>query len=130
MKVTDIKILKDGFGDTVSGPCKIANVLKTEFATLGNFNNLDRCRHDDQVKSPPITTTQNKFHFRYVTSKEVLDTLRKLNGNKLLSLSQVSGWELRDAAPCEQKPLNFIKNKAIETQSFPMISKKQKPGHF
>ena len=122
MKVTDIKIIKNSFGDTNMDPCKIANILKYKFATLSDFKNLNRYRPAEQINSPPIITTRNRFYFRYVTSKEVLDKLRQLNGNKPLGPSQA--WAFRDTAPCIHIPLSFIVINANETQTFSSDLKK------
>ena len=123
-KVTAIKILKNSFGDTITDPYKITNLLNNKFATLGDFNSLISYRHEEEIKSPPITTTRIRFDSRYVTSKEVLDSLRQLNGNKPLGPSQVPGWALRDSTPCIHITLSFIINNAIETQKFPNDLKK------
>ena len=91
MKVTDIKILKNIYGYTNTDPFKIVNILNYKVATLGDLNNLNRYRPEEQIKSKPIRTTRSRFNFRYVLSKEVLDTLRQLNGNKPLGPSQIPG---------------------------------------
>ena len=115
IKVTDIKIPKNSFGDAIRHPCKIAN---NKLATLGDFSSLNRYRHEGQMKPLPIASIRNRFVFRYITSKELLDTLRHLNGNKPLGPSQVLGWILQDAVPYILIPLCFNISNAIETQKF------------
>ena len=75
-------------------PYKIANFLNYKFPTLGDFNSLKRYWHDEQMKSPPITTTRDRFDFPYVTLKDVLNVLRQLNGNMPLGPCQLPGLAL------------------------------------
>ena len=114
------------FGYKTTVHCKIKNLPNYKIATLGAFNRLKRFRHEKQIKSPPIRAFRNSFDFRYVTSKEILETLRQLNGKKLLAPSRVPGWALRHAAPCIHIPLSFILNNANEMQKFPKDLKKAK----
>ena len=131
MKVTDINIFENSFGDTNTGPCRIANLLIYKIATMGDINSLSRYRHEEQIKYSPITTTRNRSDFRYMTSKEVLDTLWQLNGNKPLGPSQVLGWELRDTAPCTYTPLNFIIKQCYGNAEIPQASKEKcNHAHF
>ena len=126
MKCSDIDKLKSSFGDTITDHCPIAKFLLYKFATLGNSNSPNRYRHEEQIESPPIATTPIRFDFLYVTSKELLDTIRQLNGIKPWGPSQIPVRTLRDSALCIHIPLSFIKNNAFKTQMFPNGLKKAK----
>ena len=130
MKITDIKIFHNSFGDTLTDPCKTANLLNYKLATMGDFNYLYRYTHDEQIRSPPITNTRIRFDNRYVTSKEVLDTNRQLNRNMPFRPTQVAGWALRDAASCIHILLSFIIKNAIEMQKFPNDLRRLKSRPF
>ena len=110
----------------IMDPCKMANFRNYKSATLGDFNCLNRYKHEDQMKSHQNKNIRKRFDFPYVTSNEILDSLRQLNGKRPLGPSQIPGWALRDAAPCIHIPLSFLINNAIETKKFPVFQWSQK----
>ena len=69
--------LKNCFDDVITDNYKMAQLLNYKFSKLGDYIgsacNFFPTKH---------RTSKNSFHFRFVTTKEVLLTLKNLNSNK------------------------------------------------
>ena len=71
-----IQSLLNSFGDKITKPMEIANLLNYRFSTLGEFIGLQ------QTNIPPKTAPRKCFNFRYITNKETNVLIDSLNTSK------------------------------------------------
>ena len=67
---------------------------------------------------------ENNFSFRFVTKIECLKTIPALGKFTPLGHSTIPSWALRDAASELAKPISFLLNESIKTETFPAELKK------
>ena len=118
---TEIHALKNSFGHLVTDDKKMADLLNYKFSTLGIFNNGEN--------EPPTlkrsTKVPNKsFSFRFITEKECLDAIKKLNPKKSAGPSSVPTWALLDGKSELHRPLTKLINESITSCEFPESFKK------
>ena len=69
-----IQSLLNSFGDKITKPMEIANLLNYRFSTLGEFIGLQQTNN-----IPPKTAPRKCFNFRYITTKETNVLIDSLN---------------------------------------------------
>ena len=70
---------------------KMAQLLNYNFSKIGDY-----IRSACNFFPTNHSTSQNHFDFRFVTTKEVLLTLKNLNSNKPSDPSDIPTWALTD----------------------------------
>ena len=117
---TDIKCLRNVFGDYITETMKMANLLTFQFSQLGQFKGPKFYWGFSEKNSPSKRT----FSFRFVTDKECHDALRHLKVSKPQGPSLIPAWALKDAASELVPHLSFIINQSVKELSFPKSLKK------
>ena len=79
-----IQSLLNSFGDKITKPMEIANLLNYRFSTLGEFIGLQQTNN-----IPPKTAPRNCFSFRYITTKEPNVLIYSLNTSKPVGPSKI-----------------------------------------
>lgn len=110
---TEIKLLKNCFGDKITDNKKMSNYLNYMFSILGNYTG--------PCKSPPTAAqnSEHKFSFRFITEGECLKELRQMNINKPSGPSSIPTWALKDADRSISKHLTYMINECIKNKVFP-----------
>ena len=114
-----IRSLLNSFGDKITKPMAIANLLNYRFSTLGEFIGLQQTNN-----IPPKTSTRKFFKFRYITSKETNVLIDSLNISKPISPSKIPAWSIKDAKAALVEPLCYLINQFITEGKFPEYLKK------
>ena len=70
----------------------MAELFNYDFSKLGEY--LESACNFFPTK---YRTSKNSFDFRFVTTKEVLLTLKRLNSNKPSGPSDIPSWALKEA---------------------------------
>ena len=112
-ETNNIDRLCNSFGDDVVEDKGISNLLNYTFSCLGEYFGRTRCY---------VTKSQvgrNLFRYRFITEKECLVELNKLNPNKPLGPSLIPGWALKDSKLCIGKHLTMVFNEFIHESKFP-----------
>ena len=84
--------LSNGFGNKITKPMAIANLLNYRFSTLGEFIGLQQANN-----IPPKTAPRKSFTFRYITAKETNLIIDSLNTSKSFGPSKIPAWAIKDA---------------------------------
>ena len=82
-----IQSLLKSFGDKITKPMEIANLLIYRFSTLGEFIGLQQTNN-----IPPKTAPRKCFNFRYITTKETNVLIDSLNTSKPVVPSKIPAW--------------------------------------
>ena len=85
----------NSFGDKITKPMEIANLLNYRFSTLGEFIGWQQTNH-----IPPKTAPRMCFKFRYITTKETNVLIDSLNTSKPVGPSRIPAWAIKDAKQC------------------------------
>ena len=113
-----IDSLRNSFGDVLTGPMQIPELLNYKFSKLGEY--LGRSR-----SAPPnFRETENEqdfncFGFRSFAVREVTDKILRLRKNKPRGPSLIPSWALIDSAHIVAPVLTLIFNNAIMQCKFP-----------
>ena len=100
----------------------MCNLLKYKFSQLG-FTGLNE---NNAPSTASAIRNHKTFSFRYVTLKEILNVIDKLNINKPLGPSNIPAWALKDGKMELAEPLCFLFNQFITEGIFPSSLKKAK----
>ena len=113
---------RNSFGDVLTGPMQIAELLNYKFSKLGK--NLSRSR-STPPKFREIEHEQvfNCFGFHSFAVREVTDELLRLRKDKPRGPSPIPPWALIDSAHIVAPVLTLIFNKAIMQCKFPKALK-------
>ena len=82
-----VQSLKNSFGDKISKPLEIANILNYRFSTLGEFIGLQQTNN-----IPPKTSPRKCFKFQYITTKETNVLIESMNTSKPVGPSKIPAW--------------------------------------
>ena len=97
----------------------MAQLLNYKFSKLGDYKgsacNFFPTKH---------RTSKNSFDFRFVTTKEVLLTLKKLNSNKPSGPSDIPSWALKHGFLFLADPIKLLFNQFLAEEKFPEDLKK------
>ena len=111
--------LLNSFGDKITKPMEIANLLNYKFSTLGEFIGLQQTNN-----IPPKTAPRKCFNFRYITTKETNVLIDSLNTSKPVGPSKIPAWAIKDAKAALAEPLCYLINQFITEGKFPEDLKK------
>ena len=111
--------LKNCFDDVNTDNYKIAQLLIYKFSILadyiGSACNFFPINHK---------TSKNSFDFRFVTTKEVILTLKNLNSNNVSVSSDIPSWALEDGFFFLADPIKLLFNQFLAEGKFPEDPKK------
>ena len=113
-----IQSLLNSFGDKITKPMEIANLLNYRFSTLGEFIGLQ------QTNNIPKTAPRKCFKFRYITTKETNVLIDSLNTSKPVGPSKTPAWAIKDAKAALAESLCYLINQFITEGKFPEGLKK------
>ena len=116
---TRIRSLLNSFGNKITKPMAIANLLNYRFSTLGEFIGLQQTNN-----SHPKTGPRKSFTFRYITAKETNVIIDSLNTSKSFGPSKIPAWAIKDAKAALAEPLCYLINHFITEGKFPEDPKK------
>ena len=114
---TDIKLLKNSFGDTLTEAKKIANLLNYKFTTLGQYIGVKK----DYRRREKVTDAHFAFHI--ITENEMSKCMRQINTSKSPGLCIVPPWAYKDSAEVASEHLCFIFNYMVLHREFPQALK-------
>ena len=114
----NIASLKNCFGDYVTEPKKIVNLLNYRFSQLGVFDGVSK-----NYQSHSSLSLQNSFQFRFISLKEMHDVIKQLNKNKPQGPSNIPAWAIKDGATVIAPHLQHIFNNCISQSNFPACLK-------
>ena len=114
-----IGTLKNALGDLVTEPKKIVNLLNYRFTTLGDYKGESNELYYANIASE----NHSIFNFRFVTQREVRDTILKLSVNKPLGPTKISMWAIKDGMNAILPHLTFAINSSVSENTFPSTLK-------
>ena len=106
--------LLNSFGDKITKPMEIANLLNYRFSTLGEFIGLQQTNN-----ILPKTAPRKCFKFRYKTTKETNVLIDSMNTSKPVDPSKIPAWAVKDAKAALARPLCYLINQFITKGKFP-----------
>ena len=109
-----IGILKNALGDLVTEPKKIVNLLNYRFTTLGDYKGESNELYYANIASE----NHSIFNFRFVTQREVRDTILKLSVNKPLGPTKIPMWAIKDGMNAILPHLTFAINSSVSDNTF------------
>ena len=109
----------NSFGDKITKPMEVANLLNYRFSTLEEFIGFQQTNN-----IPPKTALRKCFNFRYITTKETNVLTDSLNTSKPVGPSKIPAWAIKDAKAALAEPLCFLINQFITEGKFPEYLKK------
>ena len=113
---------RNSFGDVLTGPMQIAELLNYKFSKLGEY--LGRSRSaPPNFKETEHEQDSNCFGFRSFAVREVTDELLRLRKDKPRGPSPIPPWALIDSAHIVATVLTLIFNNAIMQCKFPKALK-------
>ena len=114
-----IQSFLNSFGDKITKPMNIANLLNCRFSTLGEFIGLQQTND-----IPPKTALRKCLKLRYITTKETNVLTDSLNTSKPVGPSKIQAWAIKDAKAALGEPLCYLINQFITEGKFPEDLKK------
>ena len=117
---TDIKCLRNVFGDYITEIIKMANLLNSQFSQLDQYKGPKVYRGLREKNNP----SKRIFRFLFVTDKECHDALRHLKVSKQQRPSWIPARALKEAGSERVPYLSLIINQSIKELSFPRYLKK------
>ena len=103
-----IPSLLNSFGDKITKPMEIANLLNYRFSNLGEFIGLQQTSN-----IPPKTAPRKCFKFRYMTTEETNVLIDSLITSKPVGHSKIPSWAIKDAKAALAEPLCYLINQFI-----------------
>ena len=118
------RVCLNSFGNKITKPMEIANLLNYRFSILGEFIGLQETNN-----IVPKTAPRNFLKFRYITNKEIYVIIDLLHASKPLGSSKIPAWAIKDSKAALAEPLCFLINQFITEGKFPEDLKKAQKTH-
>ena len=113
-----IDSLRNSFGDVLTGPLQIAELVNYKFSKLGGYVGRRRSTPPN-FRETELEQDFNCFGFRSFAVREVTDELLRLRKEKPRGPSPIPPWALIDSAHIVAPVLTLIFNNAIKQCKFP-----------
>ena len=113
---THISSLRNSFGDLITDPKRIANLLNYRFSKLGDY-----AGKKIPYKKPNnrIPERQSLFSFKPISIFDIKKHINNLNSNKPICPSKIPAWALKDVLNVIAEPLCYLVNTFIQEGKFP-----------
>ena len=113
---TNISSLRNSFGDLITDPKRIANLLNYRFSKLGDYASKKIPYKKLNNKNPE---RKSLFRFQPISIFDIKKHIHNLNSNKLFVPSKIPAWAIKDVLNVIAEPLCYLVNTFVQERKFP-----------
>ena len=112
----NISSLKNSFGDLITDPKRIANLLNYRFSKLGDYAGK---KSSYEKLNNKIPERKSSFRFQPISIFDIKKHIHNLNSNKPIGPSKITAWALKDVLIVIAEPVCYLVNTFIQEVKFP-----------